>query len=503
MLVGAGQVSHRSDTLDGAPEPATLMVDALRAAEADSTGTGLLHAVDSLRTVGQLSWHYTNGAALIAERIGAAPRQLVQSRMGGNLGGSMVIDAARAIQAGELDVAVVCGAEAWRTRNRARAAGISMPWTVQPDDLDPPEAFGPDTPLNSDLERARGLVAATHIYALFEVALRARLGLDVDAHRRRLGVLWSAFSAVAAANPHAWTPEHLTPEAISEAAPENRMIAFPYTKRLCSNNNVDQGAAVLLTSVAAAERHGVPRDRWVFLHAGAEAVDHWFVSNRADLCSSPAVRLAGRELFSLADVDPGELTHVDLYSCFPSAVQIVARELGLTPPTGGDTTGWGGIGASTALTVTGGMNFAGGPWNNYPIHGLATMTEVLRNEPGSPGLCTANGGYTTEHALVVLSTEPPAAGAFRTATPQAEVDALPDVGDDDAWVGAVTIESATVAHDREGPERAIVAARTPAGHRAWCGSTDPDVMAAIETRELVGADAVRTAGHEIRFDSIG
>jgi acetyl-CoA C-acetyltransferase len=502
-MVGAGQLDHHGTDLDTAPEPAALMVDALRAAEADSGGTGLLAAVDSLRTVGQLSRHYPNVADLVAGRIGASPRQLVQSRMGGNLAGSMVIDAARAIQAGDLDVAVVCGAESWRTRNRARAAGVALPWTDQPEDLPPPEPYGPSTPLSSDVERARGVVAAPHIYALFETALRARRALGVQEHRQRIGGLWSAFSEVAAQNPHAWSPHFLTPDAIWEATPENRMIAFPYTKRLCSNNSVDQGAAVILTSVAAAERHGVPREQWVFLHAGAEANDHWFVSERADLCSSPAVRLAGRDLFVLGDTAPEELAHVDLYSCFPSAVQIAAEELGLIPREGGDATGWGGVGASVPLTVTGGMNFAGGPWNNYPVHGLATMVGVLRSDPGTTGLCTANGGWTTEHALVLLSTEPPTAGAFRTSTPQAEVDALPTVEVDDAWVGPVTVESATVVHDREGPERVIVAGRTPAGRRTWCTGHDPDLMTAIETRELVGAAAVRTAAAEPRLDPAG
>ena len=281
------------------------------------------------------------------------------------------------------------------------------------------------------------------------------------------------------------------------------MISFPYTKRLCSNNHVDQGAGLVLTSVEAAERHGVPRDRWVFLHAGAEAVDHWWLSERADLCSSPAIRLAGRDLFALAHTDAETVDHVDLYSCFPSAVQIAARELGLAPREPATGAGWGGIGARLPLTVTGGMNFAGGPWNNYPTHGLATMADVLRAEPGATGLCTANGGWTTEHALVLLSTDPPPAGGFRSSTPQAEVDALPSVSSDDDWTGPVTIESITVVHDRRGPERAVAATLTPTGQRAWCASTDPDLMDAASTTELVGESAVRTSDGEVVLGSIG
>ena len=277
------------------------------------------------------------------------------------------------------------------------------------------------------------------------------------------------------------------------------MITWPYTKRLCSNNQVDQGAALIITSVAAAERAGVPRDRWVFLHAGAEAIDHWNISNRVDLCSSPALRTAGRDAFALAGRSPEDISYFDLYSCFPSAVQIGAFELGLIPDSNVNGTGWGGIGASRALTVTGGMTFAGGPYNNYVTHGLATMVDTLRKDSGAFGLCTANGGYTTEHAVLIASTTPPKAKAYRHSNPQSEVDALPRVECDDAWSGDVTIESATVVF-ADVPTHALVATRTPNGHRAWGRSSDADFMNAAMTTELVGSRAQRSADGTISFD---
>jgi acetyl-CoA C-acetyltransferase len=507
VLVGTGQLSQRTTDPTEAHEPAEMMVQALRAAEAASEGHGVLADADAVFTVHQLSGRYANVGRLVADRVGASPRRVVESVMGGNLAGSMVNAAARAIQAGDADVVLVAGAEAWRTRSRARARGVELGWTVQGDDIGPAEAYGDAAPLTSPLEEARGVVMPVHVYPLFEVALRAELGLSVATHRRRLGRLWSAFSEVAAENPHAWVREALSPEEISEASPDNRMVSSPYTKRLCSNNAVDQGAALVLTSVAAAEAHGVPRDNWVFLHSGADAVDHWHVSSRADLRSSPAIRLAGRDAFALAGIEAEDLAHVDLYSCFPVAVQIAARELGLVPRHADegrgpiDGAGWGGIGAEVALTVTGGMSFAGGPWNDYPTHGLATMWDVLRRDPGATGLCTANGGYVTEHAMVVLSSDPPTFGSYRHSEPQAEVDALPACAVDDEHVGPVTVESGTVVHDREGPVRALVAARTPVGARTWCATTDVAAMEAFETVELVGRAAHREADGTLHLDA--
>jgi acetyl-CoA C-acetyltransferase len=500
VLVGAGQLTVRTDRGDDALEPSALMAEALRRAEADSGGRGLLAAADSLCTISELSWRYRNPALAVAERLAVTPRQLASTVVGGNLVGVTVARAAARIQAGELDVVAVCGGEATRTRSRLRKEGREPAWTVQGDDVAAPEQIGLDRPLVSDLESRRGVRLPVQVYPLFEVALRARLGLGVDEHRRRIGRLWSAFSEVAATNPEAWIQQAFGVEEIIEPTAENRMISFPYTKRLCSNNQVDQGSGLLLCSVAAAEQAGVPRDRWVFLHAGTEAVDHWNVSNRADLCSSPALRLAGRDAFALAGIVVDDVAHVDLYSCFPAAVQIGAIELGLVPDPRADGTGWGAIGATRPLTVTGGMTFAGGPLNDYTSHGIATMVGVLRADPGAIGLCTANGGYTTEHAVVILSTEPPTAGAYRHSEPQAEVDALPRVELDDEWAGAVTVESVTVPHERSGPTHVLAAARTPDGRRTWCSSSDPALMAAAMGEELVGRAGTRRPDTTLELD---
>src|SRR5207247_4706988 len=104
---------------------------------------------------------------------------------------------------------------------------------------------------------------------------------------------------------------------------------FAYPKRLHANNMGAQGAGLNLCSVEMARALGIPQERWVFPQAGADAHDHWFISNRTDLCSSPAIRVTGRDVLDAADLSIDEVDHVDLYSCFPSAVQIAAGEPGL------------------------------------------------------------------------------------------------------------------------------------------------------------------------------
>jgi len=460
----------------GAPEPVDMMVEALRLAAGDSgAGNHLLEAADSVRVVEILSWRYVNPAQLIAERVGASPRQLVKTSTGGNSPQMAVNDAAAAIQRGDLDVVLVTGAEAMYTRMLSRKTKEWLEWTNQPPETPAPEVVGVEGAGTNDVEMSRSVAIPTQVYPVFENAVRAAAGESIDEHQQKVSELWARFSEVAAANPHAWTPVARSPEEIRTVTPDNRMIGFPYPKYMNSNLTTDQAAAVVLCSVEAARRLGVPEGRWVFPHSGADAHDHWWVSERENLHSSPAVRLAGGAALELAGIGVDDVAHVDLYSCFPSAVQVAAAELGL--------------GLDRQLTVTGGLCFAGGPGNNYVTHSIASMTEAVRRDPGSYGLVTAVGWYLTKHSLGVYSTTPPEQG-FRHASPQAAVDALPRREYTGEYSGPVTVESYTVMHERDGqPSLAIVACLLPDGRRSWGNSREPALLKSLTTDDLVGAAA--------------
>ena len=480
VIVGVGQISQRVDRGEAPLEPVDLIVEAARAAETDSGGTGVLTALDSLRIVSLLSWRYHDPGALVAERVGARPKHTLYTGPGGNTPQSLVNRSARDIQSGAADVVLIGGAEAWRTRNAMRGDGGKPSWTVQPDTIAPSELFGGDLNMIDPREVARGIALPVQVYPMFEQALRGARGRSMDEHIDRVAALWARFSEVAAKNPAAWIQRAYTAEEIRTPTPDNRMIGLPYTKLMNSNNAVEQGAALLLCSVEAAERFGVPRDRWVFPHAGTDGHDTYAVSERGDLHSSPAIRVGGREVFALAGVGIDDIAHVDLYSCFPSAVEVAAAELGLPDDD-----------PSRPLTVTGGLSFAGGPWNNYVTHAIATMTLRLREAPaGTLGMCTANGGFLTKHAIGIYGNEP-SANDFRAADVQDAIDAETSPRDAVAeHEGAVTVESWTVMHDRAGaPEAGFAAVRLPDDRRAWATTKDADTLKSMVTDDLLGAPA--------------
>lgn len=470
VIVGTGQVNQR----DVAPdvEPVDLMASAAR----EAADPRVLQALDSIRVVNLLSWRYRDPGLLLGRRIDAANAATRYSGVGGNTPQSLLNQACRDIQQGRTDAVLLAGGETWRTRMRLRADGIRPDWTRQDDGVAVPPGGEGSVPMSGPGEDRIGLDRPAFVYPLFEQALRIANGESTDAHRRRIGELWSQFSAVAQANPHAWSRERLPAEQIWRSSPGNRMISWPYPKLMNSNNMVDQAAAVVLCSVEKATYLQIPRDLWVFPHAGTDSHDTYGIAERNELHRSPAIRIGGGRVLEMAGIGVDDLAHVDVYSCFPSAVQVAARELGL--PLGDP---------ARPLTVTGGLTFAGGPWNNYVMHAIATMTERLRGNPGSRGLITANGGYLTKHSFGVYSATPPAR-EFRWEDVQDTVDREPTRTALAEWEGVGTVESWTTPYDRDGnPERAFLAVRTPDGSRTLAVITDRADAAATVADDISGA----------------
>ncbi|WP_439031516.1 acetyl-CoA acetyltransferase [Gordonia terrae] len=485
VLVGGGQITSR----DGGVEPIDLIADAAREAAVEAGTARLLPLVDSIRVVGLLSWRYRDPGALVADRIGASPRHTGYTGNGGSTPQVLVNGAAEDIAAGRADVVLIGGAESWRTRMKLRAQGERPEWTRQDDTVPSAQILVPDVPMEAESERRIGLDRPSFVYPLFEQALRIAARRSIADHEKRLGELWSSFSEVAAANPHAWTRRTYTPAELTTPSDSNRLIATPYAKLLNSNNMVDQGAALLMCSAETARRLGVPTSAWVFPQSGTESRDTDAVAARPALDRSAPIRLGARRALALAGIGIDEVEHLDIYSCFPSAVQVAATELGVRTDD-----------PARPLTCTGGLTFAGGPWNNYSTHAIATVATALRRSPGAYGLVTANSGYLTKHAFGVYSTRPPASG-FRRYDAADEVRRLhagsePATAVVESHEGVAAIETWTVVHDRTGlPEKAFLAARVAGGGRTLAVVTDDGDLA-----ELAGADV---AGREVRIRADG
>jgi acetyl-CoA C-acetyltransferase len=468
VLVGVGQVRQRLDDPRQAAEPLEMMVTALLQAGEDSGTPRLLQRADSIYVL-RGAWHYGDPGREIARRLDAAPKETVGTPYGGNFSQACVIDAAREIQAGRRGVVLVAGAENGRSAQQAQRRGVALHQTEAPGA--PDRKVAEDKPIFHDAELARGMNSASDVFAVIESAIRFARGETLEAHAARIAALWAGFNAVACGNPHAWIRRPLSALEIGRPSPDNPMISYPYTRLMNANARVDMGAGLILCSLETARQAGVPDEKIVFLHAATEANDSNFLSTRADLHRSPATRIAGARALELAGRTIEEIDHFDLYSCFPSSVQVAATELGV--PEG------------RALTVTGGLTFGGGPLNSYGLHAIARMAEVVREQRGSIGLVHGNGGWLAKQAIGLYGAEPPAQG-FRYENLQREADAFPLREALVDWEGPVSIEAYTVAHRNGLPRVGHVACLTDDGRRTWGTVEDAAVMAAMMREEFCG-----------------
>ena len=475
IIVGVGQKTYHPGGSEATPSPLEMMEGVAREAERDAGASGLLAKLDSVRVVNIMSWPSADPPADLAARLGAGDGERGYSTVGGNTPQWLVNDTAEAIARGNTRLALLVGGEAVYTVREARKRNEMPQW----EELGRPKAnLGDRRRGFSDMELKYGGHLPIRSYPLFENAIRAHHGWTMDEHVRRMSELAAGFAAVAKDNPHAWFRDGKSASEIGTTSPVNRMICFPYTKFLNAIMEVDQAAAVLMTSESAARELGIPEERWIYLHGCGDATDLWFVSERANYHESPGIRAAGKRALDMAGVTIDDVAHLDLYSCFPCAVQLGRDALGIAPDD------------PRPLTVTGGLAYAGGPANNYTMHAIANMVERLRAEPDDLGLVSGLGWYVTKHAIGVYGAKRPSGEWERTdpAVDQAAVDAISRPELVEAAGGPATIEAYTVVYGREGIEHGVAVGRLEDGRRcmALTPPGDTDLAEAMTQREFVG-----------------
>ncbi|MEI6486281.1 MAG: acetyl-CoA acetyltransferase [Sphingomonadales bacterium] len=469
VIIGVGEIIDRPADPGAALEPLALMEAAVRAADADAGG-GFLERIDSLDVVNLVSWRYDRVAARLAERLGILPPRAVYGIVGGETPTTKLHEAALRIVNGNAMVAVVTGGEAQNAVAKAKAAGITLPWT--------PPAKAPENPIiPSDhvtpLGMNHGIFQPIHIYPLYENATVAAWGLTPREALAESGAAYERISQAAAANPNAWGRKAFTADEIVTVTDDNRMICWPYTKRMVANNNVNAAAAVLMTTLAAARAAGIPEERIIHVHGGASAGEHMDYLKRDQYVHSCAQDAVLGQAMRIA---PNGFDRVELYSCFPTVPKMARRTLGL--------------GADVPLSVMGGLSFAGAGLNCYMLHSTCAMVHSLRAKPADQALLYGQGGYVTKHHALVIGNRP--AEPEWLMLPRDVQDAAEDArGDvppyDGGYEGPAVVETFSIVFGRDGaPSHGSVVGRTATGARVF-GKVDMADADAVAT--LLNLDA--------------
>src|ERR1700709_146351 len=450
VIVGVGEIVDRPKEIVEGLEPLALLVEALKRAELDS-GARLLGEIQSLDVVNFLSWRYRDPELQLAERLGIAPKHTYYGPVGGESPIRYLHQAAQRIARGECHVAAVCGAEAQSTATKAERAGVTLPWTPFAHDApEPVRSAGYQKPAAVKL----GVFRPITVYPFYEAASAAHWGQTPREAVGESGELWSRYGGVAGQNPNSWLKKNFSPDAITTPTPDNRLIAWPYTKLMVANPTVNQGAAVLMTSLAKARAAGIPEDRLIHVWGGASAEEPRDYLDRDQFFESHAQNAVLKAVRALADGDGRAFDAIELYSCFPVVPKMARRTLGL--------------GADVQPTLTGGLTFHGAPLNTYMTHAACAMVHKLRGG-AKLGLLYGQGGFVTKHHALVLSRQPPQQALAQETNVQAEADRrrgeVPEFVTEAEGQG--TVESFTVLYGRNGDvEHGVVMLRTSDNARA-------------------------------------
>ncbi len=483
IIVGAGQVTDRTTDPAAAPHPLQLAAQAALACSEDAGSSELFGRLNAVSVVNIFSWKYRDPAGQLCEMLGINPAIREYTCWGGNVPQWLVNRAADMIARGEIEAALLVGAEAL-SASRGGMAQYLLNWPP----LENPvvEIIGDNRYGSSSHEMLHNASVPIQVYPLFENALRAELGHGMEEHGRFMAELWSGFSRVASANPLAWFREPVSSREILEVSEKNRMIGFPYTKRMNPMLSVNQAAALIVTGTRLAARLSIPKEKWVYLRGGADAVDKWYVSERASFTHSPAIRSVSDAAMAMAGVSLDEISFFDLYSCFPSAVAIGARSIGLDS------------GNFPPLTITGGLAYFGGPGNNYTMHAIAHAVERIRKRPEEFGYVSGLGWYITKHAAGIYSGREPERPWERRQQEeiQRRIDEMEGPSLELHPDGRVTVETYTVMHNRQGePDFAILMCRLHDGRRCMgMVRDDGDLLVAMEKEEFIGTEGRITPG---------
>ncbi|WP_454791859.1 acetyl-CoA acetyltransferase [Mycolicibacterium lutetiense] len=494
VIVGVGQFTERID-LDGyrGMSSVELATEAAKAALHDcgADSAAVAQAIDTVAGTRQfeISGPQTptlgvsnNYPRSVARNVGAEPARAILEVIGGQSPQHLVTEFSAAIAAGDAEVVLLFGSENTSTLRHFSKRDDKPDHSEAVEGQLEDRGFGYDG-IFDEYTIKHGLIGAPVQYGLLENARRARQGLSVSDYRTQMAELFAPFSKVAEKNPYSSAPVERSVDELATVTESNRMICDPYPRMMVARDQVNQGAAVLLMSVEAARKLGVPEEKWVYLRGHADMKEIKLLE-RAELGYSEAAVIAVNEALRVAGITLDDIAAFDLYSCFPFPVFNICDGTGLAPDD------------ERGLTLTGGLPFFGGPGNNYSMHGIAEAVNEMRDKPGQFALVGGNGGIASKYSVGIYSTEPADWAADGSATLQDEFNAQERVLITEKAAGPATIETYTVRYDWT-PRTGIIIGRLDSdGSRFLATTTDEALVALLTDGEPLGASIVVQSGEK-------
>jgi acetyl-CoA C-acetyltransferase len=473
VLVGVAQLVNKDR--DSAGEPLDYMHECARRAADDAGNRDILRIIDSLSFVNVISRNYTDEPKKLAEMLGATPKEIIMTTIGATSPQALTSRLCDRISMGESEIGLICGAEAFYTsKNKPNWTAV-----IDPQYNTSVTLYGDMRPAVSPIEYRYGLFMPSVIYPLFANAFRKSQGETLEESIRKDAALCERYSSIAKDNDYAWFRDGKSASEISTVSQKNPMINYPYTKFMNAMMNVDQGTALIIMSEKKADSLKIPQEKRVYLIGCGDAYEKWLISDRVNYYSAPGLEIACSRAFMQAGIGKEEVDFWDFYNCFPIAARIAIKTLDLSE--------------SIMPTVTGGLPYFGGPGNNYSMHAICQMVELLRKYPEKKGLVHSLSWFMSKYSVGIYSGIRPE--KFQRLDPEEymhDIDKrFPDVTILEDATGIFEIETYTVSYNRSGePVSAIIIAKNGKGERLFAvNDTEVTLMTSMTMDEPIGKKA--------------
>ncbi len=474
IIVGISQLKQNKDE----PNPNTpieLMERASRSALDDAGPEKLWSLVDTLYMTNTAGWSYKNAPARVCELLDIKPARTIFPFIGGSYPQKFINKGAKEITRGDSDVILFTGGEAEYAIRRADKGLVSL---QLPPQEEPEEYDGGKNLSTSDFENDYNLILPIGLYVFLETVLKEISGRSWDEHNKYIGTILEHYSKVSSKHKNSWTQTPYTREEIITPADDNRYLCYPYTLRMMANRMVDMAAAIVMTSTDTAIKLGIEREKWIYPMGGADIENIYYSTQRPELHTSPAAYYGSRLSLEQAGLSLDKIDIFDIYSCFPSMIQIYLNEIGLN------------MDDPRGLTITGGLPYFGAPLNNYSMHAIVTAVEHIREKPSTKAFVAAQGGINTKHSFCIYGNEPSDSiwGERDDSGIQEEIlsKALPEPVKKAS--GNLRIDAYAIHYNRNGnPELGTVTGMLDSGARTLAHiDADPDELEEVKDRSIIG-----------------
>ena len=467
VVIGISAIQQKGN-FENLDEALHLMDKAVKEALSDSGNKLVKDYIDEIR-IPKGFWRYRDPGKWIARNNNFKNIPTTYVTKIGVLQQNLINEACQKIETGEINASIILGGEA--RFKQLRAVIEKKEYFETKLDENPDFYIKAKEDLYGDEELAELGAMAVGYYATMETAIRKNDGEGIEEHQNNIALMYEEFSKIAAENKDGWLNHPYAKEDILETSKKNKMLAYPYNKLHCTSWNVNQSAAIIICSEELANELEIDNKKRVYPISSSENNHMIAIQQRPKLYESLGMTYAANSINKMIERLDIKLDAYDLYSCFPAAIKMFTKSIGLD--------------SEIPKTVTGSMPYAGGPLNSFVIHSTVKMIQKIRSLEVEYGLITGVSGMMTKQSFCVWGKEYREHFIFDDVTERAKLNESP-IELSNISEGKGEIIGYTIIEGNENAAKAVLYLDDEKKHRKVVSSMDKNFINLLTEEEWVG-----------------